>query len=60
VETNGDLDALMKLSVACDLAVQAARDLGKPLPPPLEGAISDLCVAIQEELERRDERFVQP
>ncbi|HVD24372.1 MAG TPA: hypothetical protein VNB86_00095 [Gaiellaceae bacterium] len=53
----GDIDALIKLRVACDLAVTAANELGDPLPPPLEEQINDLCDAIQTELEARDERF---
>jgi hypothetical protein len=57
VDTGGDLDALIKLRVACDLAITAAHELGNPLPSPLEGQINDLCEAIQVELEARDVRF---
>ena len=53
----GDIDALVRLRVACDLAVDAAHDLGQPLPSHLEQQIVDLCDAIQTELEGRDERF---
>lgn len=28
----GDIDALVKLRLACDLAVDAAHDLGQPRP----------------------------
>ena len=52
-----DRTALVKLRVACEIAVDAARELGKPLPSPLEQQINDLCSAIQTELESRDERF---
>ena len=55
----GDTDALVKLRVACDLAIDAAHDLGDPLPSPLEQQIVDLCEAIQTELEARDERFAK-
>jgi hypothetical protein len=57
VAGRGDTDALIKLRVACDLAVTAAHELGEPLPSPLEQRITDLCDAIQTELEARDERF---
>ena len=53
----GDTDALIRLKVACDLAIDAAEELGRPLPHPLAQQIRGLCVAIQEELENRDERF---
>ena len=53
----GDTDALIQLRVACDLAVSAAHELGEPLPSALEQQISDLCDAIQTELEARDVRF---
>jgi len=53
----GDTDALIRLKVACDLAVDAAEGLGRPLPHSLVQRIRGLCVAIQEELESRDERF---
>ena len=53
----GDTDALIKLRVACDLAISAAHELGEPLPRPLEQQMSDLCDAIQTELEARDARF---
>ena len=55
--TRGDTDALIKLRVACDLAIAAAHELGDPLPSELEERIDDLCDAIQKELEARDERF---
>jgi hypothetical protein len=55
----GDTDALIKLRVACDLAINAARELGNPLPLPLEDQINDLCDAIQTELEARDSRFIR-
>jgi len=58
VRQPGDTDALLKLRVACDLAIDAARDLGDPLPQRLERQINDLCEAIQRELETRDQRFV--
>jgi hypothetical protein len=57
VGTGGDTDALIKLRVACDLAINAAHELGDPLPSQLEDQITDLCDAIQTELEARDERF---
>jgi hypothetical protein len=57
VGRGSDIDALIKLRVACDLAVTAAHELGDPLPAPLEEQINDLCDAIQTELEARDERF---
>jgi hypothetical protein len=60
VGERGDTDALVKLRVACDLAVDAAQQLGKPLPTPLEQQILDLCSAIQTELEARDKRFADP
>jgi len=53
----GDTDALIRLKVACDLAIQAAEELGRPLPHPLVQQIRGLCDAIQVELESRDERF---
>jgi hypothetical protein len=53
----GDTDALIKLRVACDLAINAAHELGDPLPSSLEEQINDLCDAIQTELEARDVRF---
>jgi hypothetical protein len=53
----GDTDALIKLRVACDLAINAAHELGEPLPSTLEEQIHHLCDAIQAELQARDERF---
>jgi hypothetical protein len=53
----GDTDALIKLSVACDLAINAAHELANPLPLPLEEQINDVCDAIRTELEARDSRF---
>jgi hypothetical protein len=49
---------LFRLRVACDLAIDAVTDLGKPLPRHLERQIEDLDVAIQVELEQRDPRFI--
>jgi hypothetical protein len=57
VGEGGDTDALIKLRVACDLAINAAHELGNPLPSPLQDQINELCEAIQTELEARDERF---
>ncbi|HVD24368.1 MAG TPA: hypothetical protein VNB86_00075 [Gaiellaceae bacterium] len=57
VGRRGDTDALIKLRVACDLAIDAAHDLGNPLPPSLEQQMNDLCDAIRRELETRDQRF---
>ena len=54
LKARGDL---AELKVACDLAVGAAEELGRPLPPPLVQQIRRLCDAVQEELESRDERF---
>ena len=59
MEGGGDTDALIKLRVACDLAIAAAHELGKPLPVPLEEQINELCDAIQIELESRDVRFAE-
>jgi len=58
VSERGDIDALLRLRVACDLAIDVAADLGKPLPRHLERQIEDLDVAIQVELEQRDPRFI--
>jgi len=58
-ERTGDTDALIKLKVACDLAIDAAEDLGRPLSSQLVEQIHELCDAIQRELESRDERFKQ-
>jgi len=58
-ERTGDTDALIKLKVACDLAIDAAEDLGRPLSGQLVEQIHELCDAIQRELESRDERFKQ-
>jgi hypothetical protein len=57
MENAGDTDALIRLKVACDLAVDAAEELGRPLPDPLVQQIRDLCDAVQQELEGRDRRF---
>ncbi|MFL5938627.1 MAG: hypothetical protein ACJ76U_17505 [Gaiellaceae bacterium] len=51
----GDTDALIKLSLACDLAINAAHELGNPLP--FGARENDLRDAIQTELEARDSRF---
>jgi hypothetical protein len=59
VGVRGDTDALIKLRVACDLAIAAAHELGEPLPVPLEEQINGLCEAIQAELESRDVRFAE-
>jgi hypothetical protein len=59
VKGRGDTDALIKLRVACDLAIAAAHELGEPLPPRLEEQINELCDAIQAELESRDVRFAE-
>jgi hypothetical protein len=53
----GDTDALIRLKVACDLAVEAAQGLGRPLPDELIHKIHELCDAVQQELESRDDRF---
>jgi hypothetical protein len=55
----GDTEALNKRRVACDLAINAAHELGEPLPSRLERQITDLCDAIQAELESRDARFAE-
>jgi hypothetical protein len=57
MENGGDTDALIKLKVACDLAIDAAEELGRPLPHLLTRQIRELCEGIQQELESRDERF---
>jgi hypothetical protein len=59
VRARGDTDALIKLRVACDLAIKAAHELRDPLPRPLEEQIEELCDAIQAELESRDPRFAE-
>jgi hypothetical protein len=60
VNGRGDTEALVKLRVACDLAINAAHELGEPLPSRIERQIADLCDAIQAELESRDARFAEP
>lgn len=57
MEKAGDTDALIRLKVACDLAIDAAEELGRPLPDPLVQQIRQLCDALQQELESRDRRF---
>jgi hypothetical protein len=57
MENAGDTDALIRLKVACDLAVAAAKQLGRPLPDSLVRQINELCDAVQQELESRDGRF---
>jgi hypothetical protein len=57
IETGGDTQALIRLKVACDLAIAAAAELGRPLPDELGRQIRELCDAIQGELEDRDDRF---
>jgi len=58
-ERTGDTDALIRLKVACDLAIDAAQELGRPLSGALIDQIRELCDAVQRELESRDERFKQ-
>ena len=58
-ERTGDTDALIRLKVACDLAIDAAQELGRPLPAGLIDQIRELCDVVQRELESRDERFKQ-
>jgi|tagenome__1003787_1003787.scaffolds.fasta_scaffold19980463_2 hypothetical protein len=57
MDVGGDTQALIRLKVACDLAIAAADDLGRPLQDRLARQIRELCDAIQQELEGRDERF---
>jgi hypothetical protein len=57
MQNGEDTDALIRLKVACDLAIDAAQGLGRPLPDPLVQKIEELCDAVQQELESRDERF---
>jgi hypothetical protein len=57
MEKAGDTDALIRIKVACDLAVEAAKQLGRPLPDALVRQINELCDAVQQELESRDGRF---
>jgi hypothetical protein len=57
MDIGGDTQALIRLKVACDLAIAAAEDLGRPLEDQLVRQIRDLCDAIHQELEGRDDRF---
>ena len=59
LKRTGDTDALIRLKVACDLAIDAAQELGRPLPAGLIDQNRELCDAVQRELESRDERFKQ-
>ena len=59
VRGRGDTDALIKLRVACDLAITAAHELGDPLPPRREEQINELCHAIQAELESPRHRLAE-